>query len=122
MLADMQKVMNEKIGKIQNAKTLIETANKTISDVSKDSFLIFNPDLSESELALKRANDNIYSHPEQAATFAIQARVLATEQMRKTESLKLGVAGAVIIIIILAVIISRIGNSFRTKRKQLREK
>ncbi|NYZ79003.1 hypothetical protein H0N99_02545 [Candidatus Micrarchaeota archaeon] len=113
----MRKELDDKIGKIENAENMIETANAIMSDVSTDKFLIFSPDLSESQLALRRAVDALYSQPERAAGFATQARVLAVEQRRKTESMKLGVAGAVIIIIILAVILSRIKNPFRSKRK-----
>ncbi len=112
--------LHVKIDKIENAEILIQTANSTMGDVSKNVFLIFRPDLSESELALRRATDALYSQPDKAATFAIQARVLAVEQRRKTESIKLGVAGAVIIIIVLAVIISRIGSPFKTARKPIK--
>jgi hypothetical protein len=118
----MKKGLNDKIGRIESAKTLIETANKTMSDVSNNTFLIFHPDLSDSELALRRAVDALYTQPDKAATFAMQARVLAIEQMRRTESTKLGVAGAVIIIIIIAVIISRIGSPFKRRRRVLDEK
>ncbi|NYZ76629.1 hypothetical protein H0N98_05280 [Candidatus Micrarchaeota archaeon] len=121
-LIAMGNELGSRISQIENAKTLIETAGSTMADVSNDTFFILKPDLSESELALSRANGALYSQPDKSASFAIQARVLAIEQRRKTNSIKLGIAGVVIIIIILAVIISRIRNPFRIKRRPFRER
>jgi hypothetical protein len=121
-LDTMEAELNAKISKIESAKALIETANRTMTDVSSDKFLIFSPDLSESEVALRRAKEALYSQPERAASFATQARVLAIEQRRKNESVKLGIVGAAIIIIILAVIISRIRSPFKITRKQFKDK
>lgn len=109
--------LSDTITAIQTAESQIENAESTMSSVATDTFLILKPDLSESELALSRANASLYSDPNQALTLAIQARVIAVEQQRKTDSLKMGAAGAVIIIIILAVIIWRIGNPFRRRRR-----
>ncbi|MEM3555931.1 MAG: hypothetical protein QXF56_04405 [Candidatus Micrarchaeia archaeon] len=107
-LAEIEKELSNKILKIEEAKNAISVADKTITEISKQSFLVFSPDMGEAESALFRANVLLYSEPQRAYELARQARVLAIEQGRKVESVKLGLAGAVIIIILLALIISRI--------------
>ena len=107
-LAEIEKELTNKILKIEDAKVAISAADKTITEISKQSFLIFTPDMGEAESTFFRANVLLYSEPQRAYELARQARVLAIEQGRKLESIKLGIAGAVIIIILLALIISRI--------------
>ena len=112
-ISQLEEELRSKIAKIENAKLMIELANKTMVEVSSDRIVIIGPDMSESETALFRAREMLYSQPERANDFARQARVLAIEQQRRMESMKMGIAGVVIIIIVLAIIISRINPSRR---------
>lgn len=109
--------LKEKIASIKNAEAAIGVANKTIQEISAQTFLIFSPDLGEAENALFKANLFLYSEPQRAYDFARQARALAIEQGRRLESIKLGIAGGVIIIILLALIISRIRYTPRQLRR-----
>lgn len=114
--------LRSRIQKIEDARSSIDVAAKTITEISADRLLIFGPDMSYSETALDRARESLYSNPDKANEFARLARVLAIEQRRRMESIKLGITGAVIIIIILAVIISRVRNPSRIYKRQFKDK
>jgi len=120
-LTSIETELKEKITKIEHARSAIDLAETTMNDTASDRLFIIGPDLSESESSLQKSIDYLYSNPDRSSDFARQARILAVEQKRRVESLKLGIAGVVIIIIIIAVIISRVKSPFKIGGSRFRK-
>ncbi|MCX6776164.1 MAG: hypothetical protein NT130_04940 [Candidatus Micrarchaeota archaeon] len=121
-LTSIETGLKDKINRIDNAINAVDLATAAINDTASDQLLIISPDLSEAENALQEASIYVYSDPDRASNFARQARALAGEQKRRIESIKFGIVGVVIIIIILAFIINRIKSPFRTGGGSFRDK